>query len=335
MVELDLNMKIDLSKFSEKAANIITEKNKYWEHFLFIQLLDEDLFLAKSALRDEDYIIENSYYRFSNLIKNNYLPEIKKSLHEGISYAKSSRLDFDANYNPKNNADAFGPPGCPGDPVKIKVFSRRYAADYYECRYRHIELKAIFYAIDNFYFDLKNDDELAVSIAAHSEICIGLVKLFESQIVFMDGFGLHIRNAIDASNSGRAHGAVDWNETDESPASIRERLRLEFNALHFKNEDQAYYFRTNEYQPTNKPILLSTIAAAQTQEEVLAWLSTQNSISLADLRQKLLPLGLMPSALINDVNERAFQIVGVPALEESTDIVSVQRAVLLQVLAIW
>jgi hypothetical protein len=44
---------------------------------------------------------------------------------------------------------------------------------------------------------------------------------------------------------------------------------------------------------------------------------------------------LLPSALINDVNERAFEIAGEPALDEATDNVIVQRGLLLQVLAVW
>lgn len=73
----------------------------------------------------------------------------------------------------------------------------------------------------------------------------------------------------------------------------------------------------------------------QTLPEVLAWLCTQNTVPLAVLRQKLLPLGLMPSALLNDVNERAFEIAGEPALEEGAISVTVQRNVLLQVLTVW
>ena len=76
-------------------------------------------------------------------------------------------------------------------------------------------------------------------------------------------------------------------------------------------------------------------APTQTLPEVLAWLCTQNHVPLAVLRQKLLPLGLMPSALINDVNERAFDVTGEAALNEAADTVTVQRGVLLQVLAVW
>lgn len=83
------------------------------------------------------------------------------------------------------------------------------------------------------------------------------------------------------------------------------------------------------------PAPAAPAAPTQTLPEVLAWLCTQNQVPLAVFRQKLLPLGLMPSALINDVNERAFDVVGEAALNEAADTVTVQRGVLLQVLAVW
>ena len=69
--------------------------------------------------------------------------------------------------------------------------------------------------------------------------------------------------------------------------------------------------------------------------DVLRWLSTQVSTSIADLRIKLLPLDLLPSAVVDDVNERALDLTGEAALEDDGTTVVVQQAVLLQVIAQW
>lgn len=57
------------------------------------------------------------------------------------------------------------------------------------------------------------------------------------------------------------------------------------------------------------------------------------AISMTQLRNYLLPLGLMPNAVIDDINERALNMVGELALTEDGDIIIVQREVLLQVIA--
>ena len=87
--------------------------------------------------------------------------------------------------------------------------------------------------------------------------------------------------------------------------------------------------------PPAPPPTATPLIAGQTLFEVLAWLCTQNRVPVALLRQKLLPLDLMPSAVIDDINERAFDVAGEAALDEAEDTVTVQRGVLLQVLAAW
>jgi hypothetical protein len=67
----------------------------------------------------------------------------------------------------------------------------------------------------------------------------------------------------------------------------------------------------------------------------LAWLVDQEVVSLSNLRTRLLPLDLFPSAVIDDINERALDLTGEITLEEEGDNVIVRREVLLQVVAAW
>jgi len=65
------------------------------------------------------------------------------------------------------------------------------------------------------------------------------------------------------------------------------------------------------------------------------WLVEQDVITLSELRIRLHPLDLLPSAVIDDINERALDLIGEPALEENGDNVIVQKNVLQQVIARW
>lgn len=328
-------MKLESMEFSEKASDIVSKKNKYWEHLLCVQLLDEELLLVNSALQDLNLLVRNSFLRFSNLVRNNCLDEMFDLLSQNMSYHKTNQLNFNLKYNTKNNANAFGPLGKAGDPLGIKAYCQRYASEYYECRYRHIELKSMFYAIDDFLINLNHDKEGKYLIKDFGENCLEIIRLYESQIIFMEGFGSHIRNAIEAAKKGRAAYVYEWKAIDASSAVMRENLRCEFKNLQVKNVNADNCSDVSKCQHVDEIAAFAGDPSAQTVKEVLAWLSTQGSVSLVALRQKLLPLGLMPSALINDVNERAFEIASEPALEESDNNVTVHRGVLLQVLADW
>ena len=49
---------------------------------------------------------------------------------------------------------------------------------------------------------------------------------------------------------------------------------------------------------------------------VLAWLLNQRSVAVADLRFKLIPLDMLPSAFISEINEKSLDLTGELALEE-------------------
>lgn len=49
---------------------------------------------------------------------------------------------------------------------------------------------------------------------------------------------------------------------------------------------------------------------------VLTWLLNQQSVAVAELRLKLLPLDLLPCAFISEINEKSLELTGELALEE-------------------
>ncbi len=84
--------------------------------------------------------------------------------------------------------------------------------------------------------------------------------------------------------------------------------------------------------PVNKPICPPI---EQTLPDILTWMCSQSMVTMADLRLKLLPLDLLPSAVIDDINEKSYDLQGDAALQEDGDVVMVQQEALLQVLATW
>lgn len=93
---------------------------------------------------------------------------------------------------------------------------------------------------------------------------------------------------------------------------------------------------TNSAPPTNENTSNSASKKTTTTEggisTILAKLAKQDQIKIAELRNLLLPLDLMTSAVIDEVNERALDLTGEPALIEDGDNVIVQREVLLQII---
>lgn len=75
----------------------------------------------------------------------------------------------------------------------------------------------------------------------------------------------------------------------------------------------------------------SVPAEPETLEQIVAWLTTQETVALPELRTRLLPLDLLPGAVIDDLNERALELTGDLALEEDGEKFIIVREVLAQV----
>lgn len=74
------------------------------------------------------------------------------------------------------------------------------------------------------------------------------------------------------------------------------------------------------------------VGPSQTQSEVLAWLATQDRISVSELRLRLLPLDLLPGAVINELNEKALDLTGELALKEIDDEIIIINEIICQVI---
>ena len=73
----------------------------------------------------------------------------------------------------------------------------------------------------------------------------------------------------------------------------------------------------------------------QTLAQIVTWLATLEMVTISDLRTRLLPLDLLPGAVIDDLNERALDLTGDLALEEDGEKFIIAREVLAQVVAAW
>ena len=97
--------------------------------------------------------------------------------------------------------------------------------------------------------------------------------------------------------------------------------------------------RFDELQSSRPPAVHNSTsqpaAPAPTFADVLAWLATQDRMTVAQLRVRLLPLDLLPGAVINEINERALDLMGELALEEAEDEIVVAKEILDEVLANW
>lgn len=94
-------------------------------------------------------------------------------------------------------------------------------------------------------------------------------------------------------------------------------------------------------QSANAPTQVTAQFTANPEPDVIAvgdmymflqWLVGQEAIPLSEFRIRLLPLDLLSSAVIDDINERALDLTGEMALLESGDSVEVQQSILKHVI---
>ena len=80
---------------------------------------------------------------------------------------------------------------------------------------------------------------------------------------------------------------------------------------------------------------ISSRLEPQTLIQIVVWLATLDMVTVPDLRARLLPLDLLPGAVIDDLNERALDLTGDLALEEDGEKIIVDREVMARVVSAW
>lgn len=121
-------------------------------------------------------------------------------------------------------------------------------------------------------------------------------------------------------------------ETSDAMADVLQRVSL-------LEEGIANLLRKLDTLPRDAlPTVADTVSRsvpAHTLQAVLQGLALQDRISSAAFRLQLLPLDLLPSAVVNEINERALDLTGEIALEEVGDQFLVSIGVFDEVLASW
>jgi len=162
----------------------------------------------------------------------------------------------------------------------------------------------------------------------------GLRLLIERQEIRFDASISRIEMLLKSLFQTQAAALAAMTPVQQTPAANTEILASEIAELR-----QVIVLALQAAQPTPQTSPSQTTESEPIPRELgnmslfLAWLLEQDVIPLSDLRIRLLPLDLLPSAVVNDINERALDLTGEPALAEDGDNVIVQREVLFRVIA--
>lgn len=151
--------------------------------------------------------------------------------------------------------------------------------------------------------------------------------------------------SLPAESVSRTDPPLATSEVALSLAAASSLLRAAIDLL--RDHPASFIAERNELRSLlGNEVRVSTVACAGVLPEIqqpvyasllqlLHGLVELETIALTDLRRHLLPLDLLPSAVIEETNERALDLVGELALEEVGDEIVVVREVLVAVLANW
>lgn len=319
-------------KFENKALDIATLRPKFWEYFLYSQLLNDEIEYVKLALLDKSQVKQRLELKFKSITDSNDLRNLVEVLKSRLKTI--ARLSEEVRtLLPANHPDAFGPPGVPGNPAAIMIMSRKVANLYYDVGLLLNEATLELELFDNF-FDRNMDNSVELDRLIHIAMVKGnqfLIATANNVLIFMEGLGPYIRSRVESTISG-----TPSTETHTANGSDPKEMIAAFEAATICCEAQLL---TKTARPTTKKTP-SNSSENQFQRfasvhDIVVWLSDKSSVTLAEMRNILLPLDLFPGAFIDDINERALEAVGEMALSEDGKNIGIDQEILLEVSVNW
>jgi len=308
---------------SPKALEIASNKSRFWEYYLYVQLLSDELNEARFALQDETLTRERLTSKYRSLIDENLndaIVEILNHAKSELAIVRNVAISME-NYLPKHNEDAFGPPGISGDPGKIKILSKRYANDYFDMGRRWVEMKAIFDVVDQCLSKVKVNDPIKSIIEELGNQCLNIIGTQNAFMLHMDGLGPFILKAVNANVAG--------NTTKQTYQFSRE--------INLEDTRREVILDNKKFEKTIKSNCPSAKSSEISRDfdsiiDVYTWLASRDDVLKIDLRQHLLPLSLLIGAVVEDINDKALEISGDLALIESGEVFKINRSILNEIL---
>jgi len=156
----------------------------------------------------------------------------------------------------------------------------------------------------------------------------GLAERFDTLESRLMGFMAGLSDKVDALTLDLRNLRNEVDSSRQPPTTLATEVE-EFR--HLMSDLQRFVSAQPAIVPPDEPV--ADLAMLATLQTVLGSLLHLEATSFASLRESLLPLDLLPSAVIEEINEKAFDLVGELALEEDGEQVLIYREVLRQVLA--
>lgn len=328
-----ISVKLNNLKFEKKALEIVTTRSRGWELLLFSELLDEEITFSKIALSDDSFSKQKMMLKVNEVKKYGDFTKLITSLIADMELALGFSQEFQK-FEPSQHPDAFGPVGEQGNPPILKILSKKVGAFYYDIGVKINEKKYELIFLNEFFSrnlnnSIDKDKLVRMVLLKGAEWVISAER---NLLVWIEGYSPYVRGQVEADIDGRPSPnklTVVAPNTEDLNAVMQAAM------LYLKSEHEVIAGDLSIANKSTQNMDENEIESLTSIEEVLVWLSSKSVVTLTEMRNVLLPLDLFPGAVIDDINEKAYDLAGEAALEEAGDDVVVKRRVLLQVLAAW